>query len=186
MTFKAEQRVSYKGMEMPAKVISGPHASPGADRYLIEKADGNVTLAAEQMLTALPSRRETLALEMYNATSGVHYNTLSSLRSTYRETYLRLADAALASLGAFLAPEDAEGGFWVQMSADQAGALHYLIANAVSGPPNGLRSEMEKLHGTLSPLVRAHDSVAKAHALARQTMTRRPGGSLGVHFQERP
>lgn len=184
MTFKAEQRVSYKGMQMPAKVISGPHKSPGAGRYLIEKADGHVTLAREAELTALPSRREKLAIALWGKLSHSRVSWASAPDSAQR-TYLEIADLALAELGTFLAPEDAEGGFWIQMSPAQVGALHYVIATAMSGHPNGLRGEFEKLHGTLSPLVRAHEPVAKAHTMARQTMTRRPGGSVGVHFAER-
>ncbi|WP_329544681.1 hypothetical protein OG548_08160 [Streptomyces sp. NBC_01356] len=41
---KVGSKVKYRGMTMPAEVLSGPHTSPGNDRYLIRKADGNVSL----------------------------------------------------------------------------------------------------------------------------------------------
>jgi hypothetical protein len=67
--FKAGAKVKYRGMTMPAEVLSGPHQSPGATRYLIRKADGNVSLVPEQDLTLIVPRLDriagTLAMTMH-------------------------------------------------------------------------------------------------------------------------
>jgi hypothetical protein len=59
--FKAGSKVRYRGMEMPAEVISGPHKSPGRDRYLIRKADGNVSLVPTRDLERIVSRLDRVA-----------------------------------------------------------------------------------------------------------------------------
>lgn len=68
--FKAEQQVKYRGMAMPATIISGPHKSPGTHRYLIKKADGFVSLTPEGDLTALDDRREKVADIIYRTSPG--------------------------------------------------------------------------------------------------------------------
>lgn len=89
--FEANQKVKYSGMVMPATILSGPHASPGADRYLIEKADGNVSLVKFGELTAILSRRETVARMLH----GGRWDVLSPAT---KATYLRTADRVLAAL----------------------------------------------------------------------------------------
>ncbi|MFE3409432.1 hypothetical protein ACFXMT_14180 [Streptomyces mirabilis] len=102
MTFAAEQKVKYKGMVMPATIISGPHQSTGADRYLIRKADGNVSLAPVGMLTALLSRRETVARIMYSRANSRAWESTSE---PVRRSYLRTADEILTALDEL--PDDA-------------------------------------------------------------------------------
>lgn len=67
--FAVGSEVSYRGMNMPAEVISGPHPSPGRNRYLIKKADGNVSLVSETDLTrAIPRLdqvADAIAVEVY-------------------------------------------------------------------------------------------------------------------------
>jgi hypothetical protein len=68
-TYRAGSKVKYRGMTMPAEIISGPHKSPGATRYLITKADGNVSLVSEHDLSRIVPRLDkvagTLAMVLY-------------------------------------------------------------------------------------------------------------------------
>jgi hypothetical protein len=59
--FKAGDKVKYRGMVMPAEVLSGPHKTPGNPRYLISKADGNVTLAYAAHLERVVPRIDQVA-----------------------------------------------------------------------------------------------------------------------------
>jgi hypothetical protein len=56
-------------MAMPAEVLSGPHQSPGHARYLIRKADGNVSLVPvtdiKQIIPRLDQMVGTLAVTMF-------------------------------------------------------------------------------------------------------------------------
>lgn len=99
MSYAAGQKVAYKGMEMPAKVISGPRKSNGAPRWLIEKADGNITLAPEQMLTALPELRDKVAEALFVKLSG-HGRSMSfsAIPESGQRTYLSMADLAIAAV----------------------------------------------------------------------------------------
>jgi hypothetical protein len=67
--FKAGDKVKYRNMTMPAEILSGPHQSPGAARYLIRKADGNVSLAPvtylERIVPRLDQVAGTLAMVLY-------------------------------------------------------------------------------------------------------------------------
>jgi hypothetical protein len=69
MKFKAGDKVKYRDMVMPAEVLSGPHKSPGGNRWLILKADGNVTLAPERHIERVIPRVDqvagTLAVLLY-------------------------------------------------------------------------------------------------------------------------
>jgi hypothetical protein len=92
-------KVSYKGMEMPAEIISGPHPTHGAWRWLIRKADNTVTLARESELSPVDDRRERAAEAAYHAAS-YHSRSVSwsDAAATIRAKYLRVADAAIAEL----------------------------------------------------------------------------------------
>lgn len=59
--FEAGSKVAYRGMVMPAEILSGPHRSPGRSRYLIQKADGNVSLVSETDLTRVIPRKDQVA-----------------------------------------------------------------------------------------------------------------------------
>jgi len=96
MTFKAEQSVQVKGMTMPGTIVSGPHSSPGADRWLVRKADGNVSLMKAAELTAMDARREIVASTLYARISG--HRSWDSISASTRESYLRIADGILTAL----------------------------------------------------------------------------------------
>ncbi|MEU5149752.1 hypothetical protein AB0G42_21545 [Streptomyces yangpuensis] len=74
--FQVGQQVSYRGMRMPAEIVSGPHRSPGRPRYLIEKADGNVSLVSEVDLTRVVSRLDRVAEAIAENVHGRPYRTL--------------------------------------------------------------------------------------------------------------
>lgn len=69
-TFKTGDKVRYRGMVMPAEIMSGPHSAPsGRSRYLIRKADGNVSLVwttdIERIVPRLDQVAGTLAMDIY-------------------------------------------------------------------------------------------------------------------------
>jgi hypothetical protein len=70
-------KVNYRGMTMPAEILSGPHKSPGAARYLIMKADGNVSLVPEQDLTRIVPRLDKIAGTMAMTLYGMPYAALN-------------------------------------------------------------------------------------------------------------
>ena len=61
MRFKTGQMVRYTGACDAVEILSGPHPSPGLDRYLIKGADGNVSLVEVSELSILHPRREEIA-----------------------------------------------------------------------------------------------------------------------------
>ncbi|MEW2302593.1 hypothetical protein AB0958_21915 [Streptomyces sp. NPDC006655] len=89
--FKVDQEVKYKGMEMPARIISGPHPTYGADRWLVRKADGKVTLAREADLTPILDTREKVAKAIYEGVSAYGYRWEIAGHAT-RAKYLAIAD----------------------------------------------------------------------------------------------
>lgn len=100
MTFKAEQEVKYAKHEMPATIISGPHPTHGADRWLIRKADGKVSLVKAAELSPISDRREAVAEAMYKGL-GVGYSyTWKNVGYSTRRKYLAVADAVLKVLEA--------------------------------------------------------------------------------------
>lgn len=67
---KTGDKVRYRDMTMPAEVLSGPHKTTGERlRYLIRKADGNVSLVVDTDLTKIVPRLDqvagTLAMQIY-------------------------------------------------------------------------------------------------------------------------
>lgn len=94
--------VSFKGNTMPAAIISGPHPTYGADRWLIRKADGKVTLARESELSPVLTQREKVAAIAYVAMVPDGMWGQASLST--RRKYLRIADAVIAELGAEAKP----------------------------------------------------------------------------------
>lgn len=81
--FKTGDKVRYRGMTMPAEILSGPHQSPGRERYLIRKADGNVSLVAsadiERVVPRLDQVMGTLAM-LIHGTSYMALNHTSRHR----------------------------------------------------------------------------------------------------------
>jgi hypothetical protein len=98
MTFKKDQQVRYSRMDKPATVISGPHKTPGVwQRYLIEKADGNVSLVPASELSELDGRAEEVAALMWGV---IHVGSPWSVSYTsdVRDRYRAAAEAVLAKL----------------------------------------------------------------------------------------
>jgi hypothetical protein len=94
--FKTGDKVKYSGMVMPAEILSGPHKTPGQPRYLIRKADGNVTLAyvtqLERIIPRLDRVAGTLAVTLYGR-SYVSLNTRDQVRiAAVAANVLRIAD----------------------------------------------------------------------------------------------
>jgi hypothetical protein len=90
--FKAGDKVKYRGMVMPAEVLSGPHQSNGRNRYLITKADGNVSLVPvtdlERVVTRIDQVAGTLSMVLYGR----------SFVSLPRDTQLQVAQAAARAI----------------------------------------------------------------------------------------
>ena len=182
MAYAPEQKVSYKGMSMPATIISGPHSTYGADRWLIRKADGMVTLAREAELTEIKDRRTRVAEALFESLSatGRFNKPFDSLVPAAKRQYLSAADKVIAALGTHLAPEASEGNFWVELTPEEAGMLHALLGSAVSGPLAGPRAQSDSV---LRKLESIHQGkVQTAATRARRLMGRRTGGQIGVHF----
>jgi hypothetical protein len=94
--FKAGDKVKYRGMVMPAEVLSGPHKSNSRNRYLINKADGNVSLVPvtdiERIVPRLDRIAGTLAVTLYGR-SYVSLNTRDQVRiAAVAANVLRIAD----------------------------------------------------------------------------------------------
>lgn len=99
MTFTAGQTVQYAGMTMPATIISGPHPTYGADRWLVRKADGKVSLVKAGLLSAIKDRRTRVAEALFASlgyTGGL--KPFDSLNSSSQRQYLQAADKVIAAL----------------------------------------------------------------------------------------
>jgi hypothetical protein len=178
MAYAEGDSVRYAGMEMPAKIISGPHPTHGADRWLIRKADDTVTLARESELSPVDNRRELIAKAAYEQLQNRYWAEASALN---RMRYLALAEDVVSSLGAHLAPVNRKGGYWVEMSAEEVGTLVALLGSAVSGPPESARKHVDAVYNKLGTITGVA-AVQNAKNRAARTMGRRPHGYLGVHF----
>jgi hypothetical protein len=68
-TFEVDAKVKVRGMNQAGTVLSGPHKSPGHDRYLVRKADGNISLIKSTELEKAVPRIDimagTLAIVLY-------------------------------------------------------------------------------------------------------------------------
>jgi len=68
-SFSAGDKVKVRNMTMPGTIVSGPHKSPGHDRYLVRKADGNVSLIKftelDRVVPRLDQMAGTLAIVLY-------------------------------------------------------------------------------------------------------------------------
>ncbi|MBA9050801.1 MULTISPECIES: hypothetical protein [Streptomyces] len=82
-------------MRDAAEVMSGPHPSPGVDRYLIKKADGNVSLVKVSEISEIDSRRDMLAEAAHKA---VYFRSLTTGSAYSVEKSYRIADAVIAAL----------------------------------------------------------------------------------------
>ncbi|MGI5408200.1 hypothetical protein ACQEV9_15535 [Streptomyces chartreusis] len=94
--FKAGDKVKYRGMSMPATIVSGPHKSPGVQRFLITKADGNVSLVPKRDLERIVPRLDQMAGTLAMHTFGLPFASLNirdqvKLASLAR-TVLNIAD----------------------------------------------------------------------------------------------
>jgi hypothetical protein len=92
--YAAGEKVKFTGMVMPATIISGPHPTHGAERYLIRKADETVSLVKVGELSPLLTRREAVAKVAFENTAGRRWETLSTYS---RSGWFRLADKILAA-----------------------------------------------------------------------------------------
>lgn len=93
--FKADQKVKYDGMSMPATIISGPHATHGEDRWLIRKADNKVSLVKQSALSVFADRREIVAEAIFKRLVGGRWAVASAIT---RSRYLSAAGDVLAAL----------------------------------------------------------------------------------------
>lgn len=89
---KPGAEVKYRGMTMPALVLSGPHKSPGNDRYLIRKADGNVSLVPATDLERIVPRLDQVAGTLSMLLYGVPFASLNM------RDQVKLAQAATRTL----------------------------------------------------------------------------------------
>jgi len=182
MAFAAEQQVRFKGMEMPATIISGPHKTPGAERWLIRKADGNVTLTPGTYLTPLDTRLEKTSEAIYKANdmSGRPWATITE---PAKGLYRVFARAALAALEGELIPEQpADGSVRLMLSWEEAGTLCAIASSMVSGDFSGPRKHTDnvarKLEALSNRIPAMRDACNTAKRLA-EPRTNRPG----VHFR---
>ncbi|MEU9560337.1 hypothetical protein [Streptomyces fumanus] len=96
MTYTVGEKVKYAKMRDAAEILSGPHASQnGTDRYLIKKADGNVSLVKVTELTAVDSRLDLVAETLHRALYGCGLRSKTSYSG--RKMYV-IADAVLYAL----------------------------------------------------------------------------------------
>jgi hypothetical protein len=91
--FRAGDKVKYRHMSMPGEILSGPHKSPGVDRWLIRKADGNVSLVPARELERIPSREEQMANQLSVILFGTQFGALDA---RMRLSVTRAATRALA------------------------------------------------------------------------------------------
>ncbi|MET8880543.1 hypothetical protein [Streptomyces rubiginosohelvolus] len=94
--YKADQKVRFTGMTMPATIISGPHPTHGADRWLIRKADETVSLVKERELSPILGKREAAAKFLYQ-TTGRNWAFVGDMQ---RDAYLKMADQVIAAIKA--------------------------------------------------------------------------------------
>ena len=104
--FKAGQKVTVAGMRDPGEIISGPHAGFAADRWLVRKADGNVSLLPAKFLAPQDDKRGRYA----DIISVAIYGTPMEHRGpTMAEKLRAAADAIVAELDAPQAKSLAKG-----------------------------------------------------------------------------
>jgi hypothetical protein len=81
--FKTGDKVRYRNMTVPAEILSGPHQSPGRERYLIRKGDGYVSLVSasdiERVVPRIDQVMGTLAM-LIHGTSYIALNHTSRHR----------------------------------------------------------------------------------------------------------
>jgi hypothetical protein len=90
--FKTGDKVRYRNMTVPAEILSGPHQSPGRERYLIRKGDGYVSLVSasdiERVVPRIDQVAGTLSMVLYGR----------SFVSLPRDTQLQVAQAAARAI----------------------------------------------------------------------------------------
>lgn len=70
-------KVKVRGMAMPGEILSGPHKSPSGNRWLVTKADGNVTLLREAEFTRIVPREDQVSDVMARMVYGLSYASLN-------------------------------------------------------------------------------------------------------------
>jgi hypothetical protein len=100
-TFEAGTKVQYSGMVMPAEVLSGPHKTTGnRARYLIRKADGNVSLVFATELRRARTRVEKMAESLSITQFGRPFYSLDRMsQSRLRGVAVRALEIADESRG---------------------------------------------------------------------------------------
>lgn len=98
MSYAAGQQVAYAKMDKPATIISGPHTSFAKDRYLITKADGNVSLVPSAELSPITTQREKVASALWYKLTGTR-TAWADVPTGSRRIYFEMADVALAAAG---------------------------------------------------------------------------------------
>lgn len=107
MTYNAGDKVKYAKMRDAAEILSGPHASQGGvDRYLIKKADGNISLVKVTELSERDTRRDDLIEAVHKA---LYYRSTLTASEHSRSKTNRVVDAVLAVLGEDVKPPLAKG-----------------------------------------------------------------------------
>jgi len=101
VTFTPGTKVQYSGMVDPAEIISGPHSTTyGRNRYLIRKADGNVSLVFTGELTAVVSRVQKMADQLAREVYGCPFHALNpATKALVRTKAARLLIVADESRG---------------------------------------------------------------------------------------
>jgi hypothetical protein len=181
MAYAAEQQVKFKGMATPATIISGPHRSPGGERYLIRKADGNTSLVPAAHLAPVDTRLEKVAEAIFlaNNGAGAQWNMLG-LPS--KEVYRKLGRKVLEALDGQLLPENGtQGNVWVELTPEEAGTLSAITGSMVSGTAGGPREYAANVARKLEPIIRMDNAASTAHTLAKRTARPR-ATAVGVHF----
>lgn len=84
-------KVKFRGMAVPAEILSGPHKSPGGDRWLIRKADGNVTLTAKRNLERIVPRVDRMAERLSRSFYSKPYATLAAVHRMHIDLAARQA-----------------------------------------------------------------------------------------------
>lgn len=96
-TYAVGEAVNFRGNVMPATILSGPHKTHGAQRWLITKADGTVSLVRETELSKWLSRRDAVARAMHQALT-YKSSSWAALPNAGQLLYLNAADAVLKAL----------------------------------------------------------------------------------------
>lgn len=101
-TYEVGQRVKFVGMVQPATILSGPHRTHGAPRWLIRKADDTVSLVSGTYLSEwydprIPLVAQTLYATLSGSAARLRYEALPT---DSKAVYTGTASAVLKALDA--------------------------------------------------------------------------------------